>query len=66
MLVPTAFVLFFMPFLYLCDDLLGVLTPLSRHVYLVRCYRFGNFCREVCCEDAAVIRKFSLFSLFSP
>ena len=64
-LVPTGSVLLFMPLLYLHDELLGVLTPLCRHFFLVRCYRLGSLFREACGEDATVIRNFSPFSLFS-
>ena len=60
-LVLTGSVLLFMPFLYLHDKLLGVLTPLCRHFYFFRCYRLGNLCREACCEDATIILAFSSF-----
>ena len=43
-LVPTGSILRFMPFLYLSDEMLGVLTPLFCHFYLVHCYCLGNLC----------------------
>ena len=61
-LVPTGSILLFMTFLYLQDELLGVLTPLCHHFYLVCFYRLVNSCREACCKDAVANRQFSPLS----
>ena len=63
-LLPTGSILLFIPFLYIRDELLGVLLPLCRQFYLFF-NRLGNLCREAHCGDAAVIRQFSPFSLLS-
>ena len=58
-LVPTGSILLFMPFLYLRDELLGVLTPIFRQFY-----PFVVIILEILAERLVV--KTSLLSAISP
>ena len=63
-LVPTGSILLFMPFLYLRDELLGVLTPLCRHFYFFLCYLIGIRAEKLATKTPLLFGNFLLIRCF--